>query len=152
MSQRHRHPRAAQDVPFRFGTIVSMQRVVMPTMAGVLSLVICGNAPRTREISGGSSTGRAGAGGRGVARGCGVPVVGVDLVGAEAGYPAGDHQAAFQYAHSHFLRKTTHAGEAYGPQSIFQAITSSGANPIGYGTCFLRPTSFRGPAIASSVT
>lgn len=64
----------------------------------------------------------------------GYPVVGFDLAGAEKGFPAGDHQAAFQHAHSNFIRKTVHAGEAYGPESIFQAITDCYANRIGHGT------------------
>ena len=33
-----------------------------------------------------------------------------------------------------FLRTTVHAGEAYGPESIFQAITACYANRIGHGT------------------
>ena len=64
----------------------------------------------------------------------GLPIVGFDLAGEEAGYPAVHHKAAFQYAHSNFLRKTVHAGEAYGPESIFQAITECYANRIGHGT------------------
>jgi len=64
----------------------------------------------------------------------GFPVVGFDLAGAELGFPAGDHKAAFQHAHSNFIRKTIHAGEAYGPESIFQAITDCYANRIGHGT------------------
>ncbi|MCF7818047.1 MAG: adenosine deaminase family protein [Kiritimatiellales bacterium] len=64
----------------------------------------------------------------------GLPIVGFDLAGEEAGYPAIHHKAAFQYAHRNFLRKTVHAGEAYGPESIFQAITECHANRIGHGT------------------
>jgi adenosine deaminase len=64
----------------------------------------------------------------------GIPVVGFDLAGAEAGYPASDHIEAFAFAHKHFLKKTVHAGEAYGPESIFQAITDLGADRIGHGT------------------
>ena len=64
----------------------------------------------------------------------GLPIVGFDLAGEEAGYPAIHHKAAFQCAHSNFLRKTVHAGEAYGPESIFQAITECYANRIGHGT------------------
>jgi adenosine deaminase len=64
----------------------------------------------------------------------GLPIVGFDLAGEEAGYPAIHHKAAFQCAHRHFLRKTVHAGEAYGPESIFQAITECYANRIGHGT------------------
>jgi adenosine deaminase len=64
----------------------------------------------------------------------GIPVVGFDLAGAEAGHPAHDHVAAYDYAHEHFLKKTVHAGEAYGPQSIFEAITLLHAERIGHGT------------------
>ncbi|MDZ8119159.1 adenosine deaminase family protein [Pontiella agarivorans] len=64
----------------------------------------------------------------------GLPIVGFDLAGEEAGYPAAHHLEAFDYAHKHFLRKTVHAGEAYGPESIFQAITECHANRIGHGT------------------
>ena len=62
------------------------------------------------------------------------PIVGFDLAGEEAGYPAVHHQETFQFVHDHFIRKTIHAGEAYGPESIFQAITQCYANRIGHGT------------------
>jgi len=62
-----------------------------------------------------------------------VAVVGFDLAGEEAGYPAEHHWEAFDYAHRHFLKKTVHAGEAYGPESIFQAITDLKADRIGHG-------------------
>ncbi|MEE2777584.1 MAG: hypothetical protein VYE73_12590 [Acidobacteriota bacterium] len=61
-------------------------------------------------------------------------MVGFDLAGAEAGNPAVDHVEAFDFAHRHFLKKTVHAGEAYGPESIFQAITSLHADRVGHGT------------------
>lgn len=64
----------------------------------------------------------------------GLPVVGFDIAGEEKGYPAEDHVTSFQYAHKHFLKKTVHAGEAYGPPSIFQAITDCHADRIGHGT------------------
>ncbi|MBU4484725.1 adenosine deaminase family protein [bacterium] len=64
----------------------------------------------------------------------GLPIVGIDLAGAEKGFPAGDYWRAFHYAHRHFLKKTVHAGEAYGPPSIFQAITELYADRIGHGT------------------
>ncbi|MCA8966289.1 MAG: adenosine deaminase family protein [Planctomycetes bacterium] len=64
----------------------------------------------------------------------GLPVVGLDLAGQEHGFPAKDHQAAYQLAHEHFLGKTVHAGEDYGPESIFQAITDCHADRIGHGT------------------
>lgn len=63
----------------------------------------------------------------------GIPIVGFDLAGAEKGNPAKDHWRAFQYAHENFMAKTVHAGEAYGPTSIFQAITELHADRIGHG-------------------
>ncbi len=64
----------------------------------------------------------------------GLPVVGFDLAGAEAGHPASDHIDAYAHAQRHFLKRTVHAGEAYGPESIFQAITRLHADRIGHGT------------------
>jgi adenosine deaminase len=64
----------------------------------------------------------------------GVPIVGFDLAGAEAGHPASDHARAYAHAQRNFLKKTVHAGEAYGPESIFQAITRLYADRIGHGT------------------
>lgn len=64
----------------------------------------------------------------------GLPVVGFDLAGAEAGHPASDHMEAYDFCHRHFLKKTVHAGEAYGPESIFQGITKLHADRIGHGT------------------
>ena len=63
-----------------------------------------------------------------------LPVVAFDLAGAEAGNPASDHVEAYAFAHRNFLKKTVHAGEAYGPESIFQAITLLNADRIGHGT------------------
>ncbi len=63
----------------------------------------------------------------------GVPIVGFDLAGEEAGYPAHDHALAFAHAHQNFVKKTVHAGEAYGPESIFDAITELHADRIGHG-------------------
>jgi adenosine deaminase len=64
----------------------------------------------------------------------GLLVVGVDLAGREKGYPAEDHREAYQIAHAAFLGKTVHAGEDYGPESIFQAIGDLHADRIGHGT------------------
>ncbi len=69
----------------------------------------------------------------------GLPVVAFDLAGQESGYPGVDHAEAFHYAHEHFLKKTVHAGEAYGPESIFQAITALHADRIGHGYHLFRP-------------
>ncbi len=72
----------------------------------------------------------------------GIPIVGLDLAGAEQGNPAKDHHAAFQFAHQNFMAKTVHAGEAYGPPSIFQAITDLHADRIGHGYYLFDATKF----------
>jgi len=64
----------------------------------------------------------------------GLMVVGLDLAGQEEGFPAGAHEQAYQIAHEAFLGKTVHAGEAWGPESIFQAIGDLHADRIGHGT------------------
>ncbi len=64
-------------------------------------------------------------------------VVGFDLAGAEYDYPAKHHRAAFQLIRDNNINCTAHAGEAYGPQSIAQAIHVCGAHRIGHG-CRLR--------------
>lgn len=78
----------------------------------------------------------------------GLPIVGFDLAGEEAGYPAVAHREAFQQAHRHFLKATVHAGEAYGPESIFQAITECYAKRIGHGTFLFAATKIRDERIA----
>ncbi len=77
----------------------------------------------------------------------GLLVVGIDLAGQEKGYPAEDHRQAYQVAHEAFLGKTVHAGEDYGPESIFQAITELHADRIGHGTWLLDHTKIRDPRI-----
>lgn len=76
-----------------------------------------------------------------------LPVVGFDLAGEESGYPAGDHIDAFKVCEKNFLKKTVHAGEAYGPESIYQAITDLGADRIGHGTYLLRADAISDPSI-----
>lgn len=77
----------------------------------------------------------------------GLPIVGFDLAGREDGYPAAAHQQAYDYAHRSFLKKTVHAGEAYGPESIFQALTDLHADRIGHGYHLFSPE-LCGPDIA----
>lgn len=77
----------------------------------------------------------------------GVPVMGFDLAGEEAGYPAGHHFAAYEEAHRHFIRKTVHAGEAYGPESIYEAIARCHAERIGHGTFLFAPEKIQDPQI-----
>ncbi len=61
-------------------------------------------------------------------------VVGFDLAGAEYNYPAKKHKNAFYTVRNANISATIHAGEAYGPESIHQAIHYCGAHRIGHGT------------------
>jgi adenosine deaminase len=61
-------------------------------------------------------------------------VIGFDLAGGEYNYPAKDHKEAFDLALRNNLNITIHAGEAYGPESIHQAIHYCGTHRIGHGT------------------
>ncbi|CAK4079278.1 unnamed protein product [Aphanomyces euteiches] len=62
-----------------------------------------------------------------------LPIVALDIAGAEDGFPASDHAEAYAFAHKKFMHKTVHAGEGYGPESIFLAITDLHAERIGHG-------------------
>lgn len=64
-------------------------------------------------------------------------VVAFDLAGAEYDHPAKHHRDAFQLIRNNNINCTIHAGEAFGPESIAQAIHVCGAHRIGHG-CRLR--------------
>ncbi len=68
-----------------------------------------------------------------------IPVVGIDIAGSEKGNPPVHHREAYMLAQRNFINKTVHAGEAYGPESIYQAITELGADRIGHGTSLFNP-------------
>jgi adenosine deaminase len=53
------------------------------------------------------------------------------------------YKEAYDFAHRNFLKKTVHAGEDYGPESIFQAITELHADRIGHATSLLNPDAIR---------
>src|SRR5690554_204090 len=60
-------------------------------------------------------------------------VVGFDIAGAEAGFPAGRMRDAFDYLARHFLPVTVHAGEADGIDSIRGALFDGRALRLGHG-------------------
>ncbi len=60
-------------------------------------------------------------------------VVGFDLAGAEEGNPPRHHRAALQLILDNNVNLTIHAGEAFGPESIAQAVHVCGAHRIGHG-------------------
>ena len=60
-------------------------------------------------------------------------VVGFDIAGEEAGHPPKAHLEAFQLCRRENFSITVHAGEAFGPPSIWQALQYCGAHRIGHG-------------------
>ena len=61
-------------------------------------------------------------------------VVGFDLAGGEEGNPASAHARAFEYARSHDMACTCHAGEGAGAQSIREAVHACAVHRVGHGT------------------
>ena len=68
-------------------------------------------------------------------------VVGFDLAGGEFGNPARAHASAFEYARSHDLACTCHAGEGDDAGSVREAIHVCGAHRIGHATRLIEDTS-----------
>lgn len=136
-----------RDVPFEFGIIVCALRWFAPGMSPYYrKLHEVMTTAKDKELFAAASLELARAAVR-LRDEHGLPIVGFDLAGAEDGNPAVDHRDAFLHAHRHFLRKTVHAGEAYGPESIFQALTDCHADRIGHGTFLFSPERVRDPAI-----
>ena len=61
-------------------------------------------------------------------------VVGFDIAGDEYGHPPKRHLEAFQYIQNKNFNITIHAGEAFGVESIWQAVQICGAHRIGHAT------------------
>lgn len=139
--------RNGSDIPFEYGVIACALRSFNAHMSPYYArlMQVLSHAPQ-KEVFASASLEMARAAAD-LAHRDGLPVVGFDLAGEEAGFPAEVHKAAYQYAHSHFIRKTVHAGEAYGPESIFQAITECHANRIGHGTFLFAKDMIQDPAI-----
>jgi len=60
-------------------------------------------------------------------------VVGFDIAGPEAGFPAAQHRAAFDLLAEEFLPVTVHAGEGDGIESIRGALIDGRALRLGHG-------------------
>ena len=63
----------------------------------------------------------------------GTYVAGFDIAADEAGYPIDAHIAAFQYAHQRGIPCTAHAGEARGPDSVWETLQYFAPSRIGHG-------------------
>ena len=60
-------------------------------------------------------------------------VCGFDIAGAEAGFPPTRHLDAFEHVRRENFHLTIHAGEAFGPPSIWEAVQLCGAERLGHG-------------------
>ena len=74
-------------------------------------------------------------------------VVGFDLAGDEYGHPPKKHLDAFEFIRRMNFNITIHAGEAFGMESIWQAIQYCGAHRIGHATRLLDDMSIQGTRI-----
>lgn len=126
-------------LPFRYGIIACAMRFFLPAFspcyASLFSALPSASAP---EIHGLASLDLVRACAK-LANEQGIPVVALDIAGAENGFPAAEHIAAYQAASEALLFKTVHAGEAYGPESVYQAVAKCHADRIGHGTWLLSP-------------
>ncbi|MFZ0305518.1 MAG: adenosine deaminase [Terracidiphilus sp.] len=64
----------------------------------------------------------------------GSQVAALDIAGDEAGFPLDAHLDAYRYARDHGLRRTAHAGEACGPESVWETLRLLDPERIGHGT------------------
>lgn len=60
-------------------------------------------------------------------------VAGFDLAGPEDGFPPTSHLTEFDYLRRNNVALTIHAGEAFGPASIWEAVQLCGARRLGHG-------------------
>ena len=74
-------------------------------------------------------------------------VVGFDIAGDEVGHPPKTHLEAFQHIRNRNFNITIHAGEAFGPESIWQAVQICGTQRIGHGTRLIEDMTVTGTRI-----
>jgi adenosine deaminase len=60
-------------------------------------------------------------------------VAALDIAGDEAGFPLDAHVGAYEYAREHGLQRTAHAGEACGPESVWETLRRLDPERIGHG-------------------
>ena len=79
-------------------------------------------------------------------------VVGFDLAGEEGGYPPKKHVDAFHYIQRENFNITIHAGEAFGKESIWQAIQWCGAHRIGHAARLIEDMTIKNGEVVSMGT
>ncbi len=103
--------RGLKDASIKYGVAFGLIICAMRNMSPSLSLEMAKLAVKYREQG----------------------VVGFDLAGDELGYPPKDHLEAFYYIQRNNFYITIHAGEAFGKESIWQALQYCGTHRIGHG-------------------
>jgi len=135
---------SGRDEPmYEYGIINCAMRMIFPGMSryyDALNAVHAHEPPQHVRSLASSAMVRAAI----ASRQSGIPVVGVDIAGAENTFEAKEHHTAFQLAHEHFINKTVHAGEGYGPESINQAVRDLYAERIGHGFHLFSPEMIEG--------
>jgi adenosine deaminase len=63
----------------------------------------------------------------------GTNVVAFDIAGDEAGCPVKNHIKAFEFARANNIHITSHAGEAKGPESVWETLEHFHSSRIGHG-------------------
>jgi adenosine deaminase len=63
----------------------------------------------------------------------GTRVIAFDIAGDEAGFSLEEHETAFQFAIKHNIPTIAHAGEALGPESVWQTLQTCQPSRIGHG-------------------
>jgi len=63
----------------------------------------------------------------------GTNIVGFDIAADEAGFPIDSHIKAFQFAKENNINCTAHAGEAKGPESVWETLENFHPARIGHG-------------------
>ena len=74
-------------------------------------------------------------------------VVGFDIAGDEYGHPPKKHLDAFEFIRQKNFNITIHAGEAFGIESIWQALQICGAHRIGHAARLVEDMSVHGTRI-----
>jgi adenosine deaminase len=144
--------RTGAEPPFRYGMIVCAMRMIVEQMSPYFQRLLQVHRESPLRYTCGLAALELARAAVRIRDDYGLPIVGFDLAGQENGYPAIDHIEAYSYAHQHFLKKTVHAGEAYGPESIFQAITALHADRIGHGYHLFSPWLIENTAVADRGT
>jgi len=139
--------RQGAEPPYAFGIIVCAMRMFTPSFSAYFRRLLEAHAYSPERVVFGMASEELARAALQMRDELGLAVVGFDLAGQENGYPAHDHVEAYRAAHRNFFNKTVHAGEAYGAESIFEAITHLHTDRIGHGYYLFDTAKIDNPSI-----